>query len=106
MINTSAGSVVDFYIDVNDTHNTNTYISLSLQDIPSAWQGSLYLKGSSNTSATSSLNYNLSYGASSIVVVEIDFNGHANDGSYKMELIGTTQSGSSVGPLQLQVNVS
>ncbi len=106
MINTSAGSVVDFYIYVNDTGNTNTYVSLSLQDIPSAWQGSLYLKGSSNTSATSSLNYNLSYGASSIVVVEIDFNGHANDGSYKMELIGTTQSGSSVGPLQLQVNVS
>ncbi len=72
--NTTAhpGEMVYFYLDVNNTGNTEIDLSMSMVEVPSGWGSVIYLSNQSAENATNTLQYDLPYQGNSSVTLRID----------------------------------
>jgi hypothetical protein len=71
MTSVAPGEMAMFEITVNNTGNTGVHMQLIVQQIPSDWGAGLHLSNQSSANSTNTLNFDLPYGNSTNVTMEI-----------------------------------
>ncbi len=92
--NTTAypGDMVYFYMEVNNTGNTEIDLSMSIVEVPSGWGAVVYLSDHSAENATNTLRYSLAYEGNSSVTVRIHVPEEATPSNRALSLQYQTQS--------------
>jgi len=92
--NTTAypGDMVYFYLEVNNTGNTDIDLSMSIVEVPSGWGAVIYLSNHSAENATNSLQYSLAYEGNSSVTVRMHVSEEATPSNRTLSLQYQTQS--------------